>query len=190
MSTDDYARAAAAIAALGLTGPNNEVAGYWLSRWDNSKQPRMDCFNDHPIWKHAPAISAFEIREHESVRCIKGAAFVKLTAGFDFANQDVLSLTNAVDRDGLLAWMWQIASGAVSVYSRPYKSNIGSSGLAQGVALPFSDEHEGLRYFLTHTNWRPVGDEWVQGNVTIDLQIPSQRRVIGFMPVTPEAALI
>ena len=188
---EDYDRARRAVGQLNLTGANTEVAAHWLSLWHDGKPPKMNSFIQSRILKHIPAKNIFEIHENESVRCIKGAAFVKLASGFDFTNQDILALTNAADRDALLAWMWQIASGAVCVYYRSYKSKTESSGLSQGVALPFSDvEPDGARYFLTHTNWRPIGSDWVAGSVTIDLQIPAEKRVISFKDAAPETAWV
>lgn len=151
----------------------------------------MSSFRRDTIWQHAAAINVFEIRENESLRCVSGAPLVKVAAGFDFTNLDVLSITNAVDRDLLLAWSWEIVSGAVSVYYRSYKSKAESSGLNQGVSLPFSDEkNDGTRYFLTHTNWRPLGNDWIEGSVTVDLQLPTERRVISFKEAASETTLI
>jgi hypothetical protein len=191
MSSEDYDRARRAVGQLALTDANAEVAAHWLSLWHDGKPPRMNSFIQSKILKHIPAKNIFEIHENESLRCIRGAAFAKLATGFDFTNQDMLALTNAADRDALLAWKWQIASGAVCVYYRSYKSKTESSGLAQGVALPFSDEvTDGARYILTHTNWRPVGSDWVEGNVHLDLQIPSEKRVISFREAAPETAWV
>ena len=186
MRCRDHERARAAVAALKLSGANREVAEYWLSRWHDDRPPSMSGFQQDNILQHTPAENIFEIRENEYVRCVKGAGYVKLAAGFDFTNQDMLALTNVADRDELLAWMWQIASGAVCVYHRAYTSKTESNGLAQGVALPFSDKGPGgAHFFLTHTNWRPVGSDWVEGNVSIDLQLPADKLVIRFKESAP-----
>ena len=80
-----------------------------------------------------------------------------------------------------LEYWWNIVEGAVCVTYRHFTSAEGPGGLAQGVGLPFSDKkNDGSRYFLMHTNWRPVGTDWVLGNVQVNIHSPPKRQVISY----------
>jgi hypothetical protein len=127
-----------------------------------------------------------EIREDKSLRCIQGGAFIRLALGFDIKGQDLLALSPVGERDARMAYWWQVVEGAVSVTYREFKSKEGPSGFAQGIGLPFSDRRpDGSRYFLMHTNWRPVGTDWIDGNVRADIQTTSARQMIAFKDTTP-----
>ena len=77
---------------------------------------------------------------------------------------------------------------AVSVTYRRFTSKEGPSRLAQGVSLPLSDTQTGdSRFFLMHTNWRPVGTDWIAGNVEVDYQNTCERRMVSFKAAVPEA---
>jgi hypothetical protein len=80
----------------------------------------------------------------------------------------------------------------VSVYYRSYRSQNGSSGVAQGMGLPLADIRlDGSRLFLLHNNWRPVGEDCMVGTVAVDLQIPAEKKVIRFtQDDTADVALI
>ncbi len=122
----------------------------------------------------------------ESLTCVKGGALLRVALGFDVSNKDLLALVPASHRQPRLDWAWAITQGAVTVLMRKFKSCDGSEGLAQGIALPFSGEDaEGGRNFLMHTNWRPVGSDWIIGNVDVDLREPSGRKMISFMTDAP-----
>jgi hypothetical protein len=194
LSTKDYARACEAVTALKLTGTNKEFAAYWLSRWRNNSAPKMNSFILHRDSQYAPATGVMEVRQNQSLRCIRGGAFIKLALGFDLTNQDILAMTAEGDRAARLAWAWQIAKGAVAVARRPFQTRGGLGGSVQIVFLPFSDEKsDGSRYFQMHTNWRPEHADWIEGSVTVDLQSLAERNIISFnnpMPENPETANI
>jgi hypothetical protein len=60
---------------------------------------------------------------------------------------------------------------------------------AQGLSLPLADRPPGgQRYFFSHTNWRPAGNDWIEGSVNADLQTPRQRAMRGFAAVSEEVA--
>ena len=87
-----------------------------------------------------------------------------------------MSFTNAVEREDRLAWCWKIVEGAATVSYREYKSANGTAVFAQGLSLPFSDRiNDGTGIFFTHTNWRPQGSDWIDGNVKGDLQVAAQK---------------
>lgn len=186
----DCERAANAVAALDLKGPNKDVAAYWLSRWRDDKPPYRGDFDQAQIGRHSPAIAIFEIRKGESIPCISAGAFYRLALGYDLTGQDLLSITDAVEREDRLDWCWRIVEGAVTVSYRTFKSEGRGAANAQGVSLPFRDiEDDGARYFLMHTNWRPVGDDWIDGSVTADAQTPDVRRIISFLQAAVGVAL-
>jgi hypothetical protein len=86
-------------------------------------------------------------------------------------------------------YWWNVVEGAVCVTYREFTSAEGASGLAQGIGLPFSDRKaDGSRYFIMHTNWRPVGTDWIEGNVQVDFHSPPKRQMISFK--YPDAVLI
>jgi hypothetical protein len=178
----DFERAANAIARLDLKGPNKEVAAHWLSRWRDDKPPLRRNFDATQIARHGPAIAIFEIKRGEAIPCIAAGAFCRLALGYDLTGHDLLSVTDLAERDARLAWCWQLVQGAVTVSYRSFKSEGRSAANAQGVSLPFSDiKADGSRYFLMHTNWRPVGDDWIDGHVTADAPVPVSRQIISFM---------
>ncbi len=176
-----FERAFQAVAALGLNGANKQLAAHWLSRWRGDAPPTRASFKMDEVWEHSPAIALFKIVKDESVRCLSAGSFHKLALGYDMTGEDILSITSADERERRMAWCWEIAQGAVTVSYRRYETAGQSTGLAQGMSLPFSDrDADGARYFLMHSNWRPVGSEWVIGNVQADAQTPPERRIISF----------
>lgn len=186
MGNSDFPRAVKAVADLELKGANGEIAAHWLSLWQDDRPPELARFDSPEISKHQPAMMICEIAKGESLRCISGGAIVQVALGFDISNQDLLSLTPVSERDLRLSYWWLVVEGAVSVTYRKFTSHDGAIGMFQGVALPFSDETEdGHRFFLMHTNWRPEGPDKVAGNVRVDFQTTSERRMVRFRGVNP-----
>jgi hypothetical protein len=149
----------------------------------------MGGFRAEAIWQHKPAMMFCRVAKDKSLTCVRGGALLRVALGFDITNRDLLSLVPESQRTARLDWAWAISEGAVTVLYRQFKSKDGHEGLAQGIALPFSGEDtEGGRFFLMHTNWRPVGAEWIIGNVDVDLKDPSQRRMIRFVTQPAELA--
>ncbi len=187
MSAADYARARDAIASLKLNGANQALAQSWLSAWRDGRPPSWRGFQQGIALEYKPAAMFCRIVQGRSLRCVAGGAILRVALGFDITDQDLLSLTPVGERDARLGYWWQLVEGAVSVTYRQFTSKEGSSGMAQGVALPFSDKRpDGSRYFLMHTNWRPVGADWIEGNVEVEYQKTSERRLISYLAPAPD----
>jgi hypothetical protein len=181
MIVNRHHAAASAITELRYNGANLEVALHWLSGWRKGAPPRMRGFSAQEIWQHKPAMMFCRIVKGESLTCVRAGALLRVALGLDVTNKDVLALVPGSQRAARLDWAWAITEGAITVLYRQFKSKDGHEGLAQGIALPFSGEDSGGgRHFLMHTNWRPVGTEWIIGNVDVDLKNPSDRRMISF----------
>jgi hypothetical protein len=181
MTVNRHHAAAAAITALRYNGANLEVALHWLSAWRNGTPPRRYGFNTDALWHHKPAMMVCRVVKDKSLTCVRGGALLRVALGYDVTNKDLLTLIPEEQRTPRLDWAWAITEGAVTVLYRQFKSKDGHEGLAQGIALPFSGEDSnGGRHFLMHTNWRPVGTDWIIGNVDVDLKDPSDRRMISF----------
>lgn len=180
MHSQERARARAAISALQLHGANSEVAEHWLSLWRLGKPPSMRRHYDSPA-PHRAATMLCRIRKDESLFCVKAGALVRVALGFEIGKQNLLAITAGGERDARLAYWWELTEGAVSVTYRRFSSRNGASRLVQGVALPLSqEESDGARHFLMHTNWRPAGDDWIEGNVNVEYQTNCERRLVSF----------
>jgi hypothetical protein len=181
MSSNHHANAADAITALGYNGANLDVARHWLTCWRGNTPPRMTGFHTGAIWQLKPAMMFYRVVKDESLTCIHAGALLRVALGFDASNRDLLALVPKEQRDERLDWAWRITEGAVSVLYRQFTSQDGHSGLAQGIALPFfGEDDKGARRFLMHTNWRPVGTDWIMGNVDVELKQVSDRRMISY----------
>ena len=190
MSAADYVRARDAVASLKLNGANQALAQSWLSHWRGGRAPSWRGFRQVIGLEYKTAAMFCRIVQDKSLHCVHGGAIIRVALGFDISDQDLLSLTAVGERDARLAYWWQVVEGAVSVTYRQFTSKEGSSGLAQGVALPFSDRGtDGSRYFLMHTNWRPVGTDWIEGHTKVEYQNTSERRLVSFLD-PGEAALL
>jgi hypothetical protein len=191
MSILHLAAADEAIGTLGYNGANLVVAQHWLTCWRKGAPPRMGGFRAEVIWRHKPAMMFCRVAKDQSLTCVRGGALLRVALGFDISNTDLLSLVPESQRVARLDWAWAITEGAVTVLYRQFKSKDGHEGFAQGIALPFSGEDaEGGRFFVMHTNWRPVGAEWIIGNVDVDLKNPSSRRMISFVAKPEEPAAV
>jgi hypothetical protein len=184
----DFAGARAAIGVLRLNGTNVDVAGRWLALWRDGAPPTLARFDAHAAPAFAPATMIFEIRRGASLICLRAGDYNRLALGFDMTGQSLLSLTNNVDREDRLDWCWKIVEGAATVSYRAFKPQGSAAIYAQGLSLPFSDRPPGgARYFFSHSNWRPHGNDWIEGSVDTDLQTPRQRAMRSFA-VRAEAA--
>ena len=174
--------AADAIAALRYNGANLDVAVHWLSRWRRGRPPQMRAFTAEAIWQHKPAMMFCRVVKDKSLTCVRAGALLRVALGFDLTGRDLLSLLPESERAEELGRAWAITEGAIAVLSREFRSRDGHCGFAQGIALPFSGEDaEGGRHYLLHTNWRPVGTDWIIGNVDVDLKTPSEYRLVSFV---------
>lgn len=181
MSGDCHARARSALASLDLKGANRALAIRWLSQWRTDKPPKMLRFAESMEADHKTGAMYCRIGKNQKLTCISAGPNLRVALGFDLSNQDLLSLIPAGLREERLSYWWQVVEGSVAVSYRPFKSLDGGAAVAQGVALPFSDElPDGARYFLMHTNWRPVGTDWIMGNVTVEHQRRCERRIARF----------
>ncbi len=187
----EIAQVRAALAALRLTGANVEVASRWLSLWQEGAPPTLSRFDAHPLPALTPAMAIFEIKHGESLQCVRAGAYCQLAIGFDLTGQDVLAITNDVDRDARLDWCWKIVEGAATVSYRAFKSAQSAVVYAQGMSLPLADaKPDGTRVFFMHTNWRPQAMDWVEGSVHGDLQPPPERAMKFFAPRSAEEAAL
>jgi hypothetical protein len=187
--TWDIGAARNALGGLRLAGTNVEVAQRWLALWQDGAPPSLTSFDAQISRALAPAIAIFEIRRNTSLVCLRAGEYNKLALGFDMTGQSLLSLTNNVDREDRLDWCWKIVEGAATVSYREIKPANSAIIYAQGLSLPFCDRPaDGQRYFFSHTNWRPNGNDWIEGNVDTDLQSPRQRAMRSFAAVSEEAA--
>jgi hypothetical protein len=181
MSRGDYARACEAVAELKQNGATREVAEHWLSRWRKDKPPKRNDFDIDAIWQHKPALMICRIIQGKTLHCLSGGAVIRVALGYDISDTDLLALTPMGERDMRMDYWWNVVEGAVSVIYRQFMSAERTGGLAQGVGLPFSDQKpDGTRYFLMHTNWRPVGTDWIEGNVQVDFHSAPKRQIISF----------
>jgi hypothetical protein len=181
LSAEDYVRARDAIVSLNLNGANRALAEIWLARWHNGEPPKMRSFRAVIGLEYKPAVMLCQITQGQSLHCISGGAIMRVALGYDISNRDLLALTPVGERDMRLDYWWNVVEGAVSVTYRQFTSVEGHSGLAQGIGLPFSDRKvDGSRYFIMHTNWRPVGTDWIEGNVRVNIHSPPQRQTISF----------
>ena len=180
--TNPHHAAAAAITALRYNGANMDVALHWLSTWRRDKPPSRGGFDIDALWQYKPAMMLCRVVKDKSLTCVHGGAFLRVALGFDISGKNLLALFPEDKRAGELERAWAITEGAISVRYRKFTSKDGQEGLAQGIALPFSGQDpQGGRHFLMHTNWRPVGSDWIMGNVDVDIQNPTDRRMISFM---------
>jgi len=182
MSSNHHANAAAAIRALHYQGANLTVAEHWLASWRRNQPPRMSSFHTGAIWQLKPAMMFCRVVRGESLTCVHAGALLRVALGFDVSNRDLLALIPEDQHAERLDWAWRITEGARTVLYRQFSSHDGHSGMAQGIALPFAGEDDkGARRFLMHTNWRPVGTDWIIGNVDVELKKTSDRRMISYM---------
>src|ERR1700761_3914522 len=159
-----------------------DVALHWLGAWRNGLPPRRRSFDLDALWQYKPAMMLCRVVKDKSLTCVHGGAFLRVALGYDISGRNLLALFPEDKRAGELERAWAIAEGAISVRYRKFASKDGQEGLAQGIALPFSGQDAaGGRHFLMHTNWRPVGTDWIMGNVDVDIHNPTDRRMISFM---------
>jgi hypothetical protein len=187
--TWDIGAARTALGGLRLNGANVDVAERWLALWQDGAPPTLARFDAQFSPSLAPAIMIFEIRRDTSLVCLRAGEYNRLALGFDMTGQSLLSLTNNVDREDRLDWCWKIVEGAATVSYRAFKPQTGAIIYAQGLSLPLSDRLPGgQRYFFSHSNWRPTGNDWIEGSVNADLQTPRQRAMRSFAAVSEDAA--
>jgi hypothetical protein len=185
----DIGAARAALGGLRLNGTNVDVAERWLALWQDSAPPTLARFDAQFSPSLAPAVMIFEIRRGISLACLRAGEYSRLALGFDMTGQSLLPLTNNVDREDRLDWCWKIVEGAATASYRAFKPQQSAIVYAQGLSLPLSDRPpDGRRYFFSHTNWRPSGNDWIEGSVNADLQTPRQRAMRSFAAVSEEAA--
>ena len=171
-----------AITALGYNGANLDVARHWLTCWRRNQPPRMTGFHTGAIWQLKPAMMFCRVVRGKSLTCIHAGALLRVALGFDASNRDLLALVPREQHAERLDWAWRITEGACTVLYRQFTSKDGHSGMAQGIALPFAGEDDnGGRRFLMHTNWRPVGTDWIIGNMDVELKTTSDRRMISYL---------
>jgi hypothetical protein len=176
-----YDKAQAAIGQLRFNGANREVASYWLSLWDNDRPPALERFRLDRVPQHKPAIMTCRVLRRKELRCIQAGSYLPMALGFDPVDRDLLTLLPEVQREERLAWCWQIAEGAMAVQYRTFKSSDGRLVEAQGISLPFLDvAADGARFFLMHTNWRPQGNDWIEGNVRANVE-HAERALMSFL---------
>jgi hypothetical protein len=180
--TNPHHAAAAAITALRINGANLDVAQHWLSGWRHGQPPRLCVSTLDAVWQYKPAMMICRVVKDKSLACVMAGALLRLALGFDPRKRDLLALLPQDCRADELGRAWAISQGAITVRYRRFSSRDGHQGLCQGIALPFSGEDgDGGRHFLMHTNWRPVGDDWIVGNVDVELGNTSRREMISFM---------
>lgn len=163
MTEWSFTAAAQSVNALQLRGPNRDVAAHWLSLWSGGKAPSRASFCRKRGWAHWPAIAIFESQKDRAVLCLQAGSYFGLALGFDPVGLDTLSLVPAAERRERMDRTWAVASGGVMAAMRDFGAGP-ALARAQEVYLPFCDAPDDTtRYHLLHTNWRPVGSEWLAG---------------------------
>jgi hypothetical protein len=174
-------RARAAIRSLNYHGANLELAEYWLSCWRDDAPPRMQTFWEREPIHLKPTTMFCRTRQGSELHCLWAGPMIRLALGFSISGHDLLQLIPAAGREAQLQNAWKIVEGSVSVLYRDFTSVNGVNRATQGIALPFSDrDDDSTGYFLMHTNWKPVGDDWILGNVQVDLKTPYGRKTVSF----------
>lgn len=158
----DRSAALAAVSSLGIEGPNLRVAQYWLSLWSNGRPPKRSAFNPERLRDVLQGIAVFDVRPGESVRCRLAGPAYKFRFGFEISGRDWLALTVPDQRQLRLERNSLTVGGAMSAGRRRDPDRNGPSQWFSDVQLPFSDiAEDGARSYLHHSNWRPVGAEFL-----------------------------
>ena len=172
MKVFSHSTASEAVAALGLSGANLQVAQQWLAAWSDGRPPRGARFFAKCDGRNIPAFAIFEVSQGESLRCVLAGAYFGMALGFDLSGQNMLILTPAADRAMRMERAWSIGDGAILSGKRDISVGGAPATAHEEVYLPLADSSkESVRTYLMHTNWRPVGDAWVQGRVTTNLEL-------------------
>ena len=151
-----------AVQTLGLQGHNRAVADYWLSLWSGDRPPMRSSFNPKRLLRRMPALALMEVRPDESVRCRLAGSYSRLIYGFDMTGKDLLALTPAAQRAQRIQNVRALVMGHVITSRKPLRHDNGRVDWVEDICLPFADPAEdGSRRYLGHTNWNPVGDDWM-----------------------------
>ena len=168
----DHRTAWRAVAALRLNGGNRDAARCWLSLWNSGKPPSRARFIPNCEWQLRPAFAVLEVCRGQSIRCLFAGINFRLALGFDLAGQNVLSLTPAAHREARLAYAWAIGEGLIMTGRRKFRNSVGAETHADEIYLPLSDRPASdVRTYLMHSDWRPEGEDWLEGRVNTDLDL-------------------
>lgn len=148
--------AIAAFSKLDLSGPNLQLAHYWLSLWQGGEIPLRSAFNPAKVKNLLPGVGIFEVRPGESVRCrIAGTSLVQ-SINRDISGTDWRDYTPKEHWAARLERNSTIALGSVGVGIRHGVSENGPTRSIE-LQLPFGDQAEdGARLMLFHLDWRPA----------------------------------
>jgi hypothetical protein len=175
MDKFDHGAASKAISSLELRGMNKAVSRHWLSVWRNEKPPTSSRFFETCNWRSTPAIAIFEVCKGQSITCVLAGSYYRVALGFELTGQDLLALTPAADRETRLERVWAIGDGAIMAAQRKFASLSGGEESIEEVYLPLSDVAKpDTRTYLMHSNWRPVGEGWVQGSAGTNLGLADE----------------
>jgi len=178
--TTDFDRACSVIKSLNITDTNRQMADYWLSCWQGDKPPSRSVFHSGLSKDIRAAILEAEIRPDRSILCIQTGTYFRLALGFDPETQDLMMLCPVVEREETFLHWWGVATGGISVSYRQFHSKE-FNGLVQHIGLPFCDELPGdARFIVLHTDWRPVGTDTIQGNVSMNLRDGSHMKLMRY----------
>jgi len=172
MSMLTMSGAARAIERLNPSEANRAVGESWLSLWSGGKPPTGERFIKSCHSSLVPALAVFEIHERGPIKCVLAGAFYQLALGFNLTGQDILLIAPAADREIRLERMWSVANGAVMSANRNFALLGGGSVSVEEIYLPlFARPDAAARFYLHHSNWRPVGHEWMAGTVKTNLNL-------------------
>lgn len=158
----DRARALAALEAFNLKGANAEVAAYWLSLWDGSRAPCRSAFNPNHVRDLLPAIALTQVQADGDVVCRLSGRIIDTALGFPLQGRSMLSLVEGDERVVRSRRLHAVVDGHIGLSHTRFETVDHETGVAETIQLPFAGAMEdGARLFLSHTNWRPGGTEYL-----------------------------
>jgi hypothetical protein len=79
---------------------------------------------------------------------------------------------SAANRPDRLANAWAIGEGLIMTGHRKIRDSAGGETHALEIYLPLSDRPStDMRLYLMNSDWRPVGDDWLEGRVNTNLDL-------------------
>ena len=162
MADWDRARALAALEAFNLRGANAAVAAYWLSLWDGDRAPCRSMFNPNHLRDFLPAIALMQVHTGGDILCRLSGRIIDTAIGTPLQGQSMLALVQGEERALRSRRLNAIVDGHVGLSHTRFETVDHETGVAETIQLPFSGTMEdGARLYLTHTNWRPGGTEYL-----------------------------
>jgi len=156
----NYTAAKRAIDSFDLSPINRQVASYWLSLWNEDRPPRRADFDLEWLADAAAGIAVFAVIPARGVTCRFAGAAYKFRFGFDIQGKDWIALARTEERAARLERYTAIVLGAVGTSRQCDPNREGETRQFADVVLPFSNlEEDGTRFYLLHSDWRPLPQE-------------------------------